>query len=161
MEYLLVIPGTLNNLNDYIDAERSNRYQGAKMKADNEKYVVVAIRQCLKGVRIEKPVEMNYTWYEPNKRRDKDNVSSFGRKVIQDALVNAAVSVRRDARPAVFPEIKTRHSLLIRKNALSAASVWKNVRSRQYSRTRKGGPKNHEQSSYFHRWHQSVCTGIA
>lgn len=91
MEYLLVIPGTLNNLNDYIDAERSNRYQGAKMKADNEKYVVVAIRQCLKGVRIEKPVEMNYTWYEPNKRRDKDNVSSFGRKIIQDALVNAAV----------------------------------------------------------------------
>ncbi len=91
MEYLLVIPGTLNNLNDYIDAERSNRYQGAKMKTDNEKYAVVAIRQCLRGVRIEKPVEMNYTWYEPNKRRDKDNVSSFGRKVIQDALVNAAV----------------------------------------------------------------------
>ena len=34
---------------------------------------------------------MEYTWYEPNKRRDKDNISSFGRKVIQDALVGAAV----------------------------------------------------------------------
>ena len=31
---------------------------------------------------------MRYVWYEPNKRRDKDNVSSFGRKIIQDALVS-------------------------------------------------------------------------
>ena len=30
-------------------------------------------------------------WYEPNKRRDLDNISSFGRKVIQDALVNLGV----------------------------------------------------------------------
>ena len=35
MEYLLIIPGTLNNLNDYIAAERTNRHKGAKMKADN------------------------------------------------------------------------------------------------------------------------------
>lgn len=34
---------------------------------------------------------MSYTWYEPNKRRDLDNVSSFGRKVIQDALVETRV----------------------------------------------------------------------
>ncbi len=91
MEYLLTIPGTLPNLNDYIAAERTNRHKGAKMKADSGNIVAVAIRQCLRGVRIEKPVHMEYTWYEPNKRRDLDNISSFGRKVIQDALVNAAV----------------------------------------------------------------------
>lgn len=91
MEYLLTIPGTLNNLNDYIAAERANRHKGAKMKADNGNIVAAAIRQCLRGVRIEKPVEMHYCWYEPNKRRDKDNVSSFGRKVIQDALVQCGV----------------------------------------------------------------------
>lgn len=34
---------------------------------------------------------MTYAWYEPNKRRDLDNVSSFGRKVIQDALVETRV----------------------------------------------------------------------
>lgn len=34
MEYLLTIPGTLPNLNDYIAAERTNRHKGAKMKAD-------------------------------------------------------------------------------------------------------------------------------
>ncbi len=91
MEYLLTIPGTLNNLNDYIAAERTNRHKGAKMKATNEDIVIIAIRQCMRGVRIDKPVFMEYTWVEPNKRRDKDNISSFGRKVIQDALVDARV----------------------------------------------------------------------
>lgn len=91
MEYLLTIPGTLNNLNDYIAAERANRYKGAKMKADNGNIVAVAIRRCMRGVRIRKPVSMEYLWVEPNRRRDKDNISSFGRKVIQDALVDAGV----------------------------------------------------------------------
>lgn len=91
MEYVLIIPGKLPGLNDYIAAERANRYQGAKMKADNEKIVAVAIGQCMRGVRIEKPVFMEYTWYEPNKRRDLDNLSAFGRKVIQDSLVKARI----------------------------------------------------------------------
>ena len=91
MEYLLIISGTLNSFNDYIAAERTNRHKGAKMKADNGNIAAVSIRQCLRGVRIEKPVFMEYLWIEPNKRRDKDNISSFGRKVIQDALVSAGV----------------------------------------------------------------------
>lgn len=91
MEYLLTIPGTLNNLNDYIAAERTNRHKGASMKRVNGNIVAAAIRQSMRGVRIEKPVQMIYTWYEPNKRRDKDNISSFGRKVIQDALVQCGV----------------------------------------------------------------------
>lgn len=93
MEYLLTIPGRLDNLNDYIAAERTNRHKGAKMKADNGRIVAVAIRQCMRGVKIEKPVFMEYAWYEANRRRDKDNVSSFGRKVIQDALVDTGVLV--------------------------------------------------------------------
>lgn len=91
VEYKLIIPGKLPGLNDYIAAERANRHKGAKMKADNGTIVAVAIRQCMRGVKIDRPVEMHYTWYEPNKRRDHDNVSSFGRKVIQDALVDVGV----------------------------------------------------------------------
>ncbi len=91
MEYLLTIPGTLDNLNDYIAAERSNRYMGARMKADNGRRVSLAVSRCLRGTRIERPVYMQYTWYEPNRRRDLDNISSFGRKVIQDSLVGAGV----------------------------------------------------------------------
>lgn len=91
MEYLLVIPGRLDNLNDYISAERANRYKGAQMKSHSEAIVISAIRQCMSGVKIKKPVYMEYRWYEKNKRRDLDNISSFGRKVIQDSLVHAHV----------------------------------------------------------------------
>jgi len=91
MGYLLIIPGILNNLNDYIAAERIHRQKGAKMKAVNENIVSIAIRRCMRGITINKPVFMEYTWVEPNKRRDKDNISSFGRKVIQDALVRSGV----------------------------------------------------------------------
>lgn len=93
MEYLLVIPGRLDNLNDYITADRTNRYKGAAMKARNEALVKVAIKQQMRSIRIERPVYMEYTWYERNKRRDLDNISSFGRKVIQDALVQTRVLV--------------------------------------------------------------------
>lgn len=93
MEYLLVIPTRLNNLNDYITADRTNRYKGAAMKARNEALVKVAIKQQMRSIRIERPVYMEYTWYERNKRRDLDNISSFGRKVIQDALVQTRVLV--------------------------------------------------------------------
>ena len=93
MEYLLVIYARLNNLNDYISAEGASRYKGAAMKARNEVLVKVAIKQQMRSIRIERPVYMEYTWYERNKRRDLDNISSFGRKVIQDALVQTRVLV--------------------------------------------------------------------
>lgn len=93
MEYLLIVHARLNNLNDYISAEGASRYKGAAMKARNEALVKVAIKQQMRSIRIERPVYMEYTWYERNKRRDLDNISSFGRKVIQDALVQTRVLV--------------------------------------------------------------------
>jgi len=91
MEHLLIIPGRLDGLNNYINAERSNRYAGAKMKAENEKITFYAIKNCLKNITIENPVFMEYSWIEKDKRRDLDNISSFGRKVIQDTLVKAGI----------------------------------------------------------------------
>ena len=91
MEYLLTIPGKLHNLNDYISAERSNRYTGAQMKKSDQDIVIYYAKKQLEGISIEKPVFMEYTWHEPNRQRDKDNISSFGRKVIQDGLVKAGV----------------------------------------------------------------------
>ena len=91
MKHLLVIPGRLDNLNDYISAERTNKYRGAAMKQDNEQVVILSIKRCLKGIHIATPVIMRYRWFEKDRRRDKDNVSSFGRKVIQDALVKTNV----------------------------------------------------------------------
>lgn len=91
MKYPLIIKGRLDGLNDYTSANRTNPYKGSKMKADNEQIVIYAIREQLKRLHIEKPVRLKFTWYEPNKKRDHDNVSSFGRKVIQDALVKCKV----------------------------------------------------------------------
>ena len=51
----------------------------------------MAISKYLRKVHIDKPVYMRYAWYERNRKRDLDNVSSFGRKVIQDALVSKGV----------------------------------------------------------------------
>ncbi len=91
MEYLLTIPGRLDGLNKFIGANRSNSCAGNNMKKRNERAVSKAIENCLHGVKIENPVYMEYIWYERDMHRDLDNISSFGRKVIQDALVNAAV----------------------------------------------------------------------
>jgi len=86
MEYKFVIKGRLDGLNDYTAANRTNPHKGGKMKKDNETIVICAIRQQLRRLHIEKPVVLKFAWYEANKRRDHDNVSSFGRKVIQALL---------------------------------------------------------------------------
>ena len=82
-----IIPDRLPGLNEYIDAERNNRYQAAKLKADAEQLVLASARKYLRGWKAKGPVVMHYLWVEKDRRRDKDNVSGYGRKVIQDALV--------------------------------------------------------------------------
>jgi len=85
----LIIPGRLPGLNDYIASERTNRYKAAAMKKEAEGLVIAAARKTLRGWRARNPVMMYYLWVEKDRRRDKDNVSGYGRKIIQDALVKA------------------------------------------------------------------------
>ena len=51
--------------------------------------VMLCAKAGLRGWKAREKVFMSYTWYERDRRRDMDNVSSYGRKVIQDALVKA------------------------------------------------------------------------
>ena len=90
LSHTLIINGTLPGLNEYVNAERSNRYKAAAMKHQVESVVIACAKKYLRGVKFEKPVRMEYRWYEPNKRRDKDNVV-FAKKFIQDGLVKAGV----------------------------------------------------------------------
>lgn len=83
----LIVPGTLPGLNEYIAAERDHRQKCAKLKRDAQWIVEICAKRQLRGFRPAGPVYMKYTWHERNRRRDKDNISSFGRKVTQDALV--------------------------------------------------------------------------
>ena len=90
-EHVLTIPGRLPGLNEYTSACRANHMAGAQMKQDSQDIILWAIRAKMRRVRFEKPVFILFTFYEKDKRRDRDNVASYARKVIQDALVKAGV----------------------------------------------------------------------
>ena len=83
----LTIPGRLPGLNEYTDANRTNSRAGAKMKRQSQEQVEWLIASQLHKAKFVKPVFLLFTFYERDRRRDHDNVSSFARKVIQDALV--------------------------------------------------------------------------
>lgn len=91
MIYTLIIEGRLKGLNDYQYACRSHYSKGNNLKLSQEEYISYFILSQLKDVKITKKVHMKYKWYEPSEKRDLDNISSFGRKCIQDALVKAGV----------------------------------------------------------------------
>lgn len=91
MIYRLVIRGSLPGLNEFIGAVNTNRHKGNALKRDAELMVSFAIKSQLRGVKITRPVVMRYLWVEKSRRRDLDNISSYGRKVIQDALVRCNV----------------------------------------------------------------------
>jgi len=82
--------GQLPSANQLINAERHNRYRGARLKSDIQYEIIPQIRQQLRNVKIRAPVTIHYLWVEPNKRRDLDNVC-FGQKFVQDALVLTGV----------------------------------------------------------------------
>lgn len=83
----IIVYGKLNNLNDYTQACRSNRYVGAQMKADNEDVVKSHVLAQIGYKKFKSPVRLDFTWIEPNKRRDLDNIC-FAKKFILDALVD-------------------------------------------------------------------------
>ncbi len=85
----MVIEGRFPSLNDYVDAERLNRYRGAAMKrTQTERVQAAAIAQGLP--RFAGPVAVRFLWVEPNRRRDLDNVA-FAKKFVLDGLVAAGV----------------------------------------------------------------------
>ena len=91
MEYRLTIYGRLPGLNDMIEADRRDRRAGNRLKQESQDTIRLYILRDLKHLKIEKPVELHYSFYEPNRRRDLDNISGYAHKVTQDALVASGV----------------------------------------------------------------------
>lgn len=91
MEYKFTIIGRLDGLNTYTAANRMNYQKGGRMKRDNEETIIWSIRQQLRGIHIESPVLIYYCFYEPNRKRDNDNILSCASKFIQDSLVKTQV----------------------------------------------------------------------
>jgi len=97
MKATLTIQGSLTDLNTYIDAERSNRYNGAKIKKENTELCLWQIKGKLE--RIDKQVEVICTWYTKDLKKDPDNVA-FAKKFILDAIVKAGI-LKNDGRKQI------------------------------------------------------------
>ena len=81
-ELLITIPGRLPGMNEYQAACRRHRMAGAAMKKE-------AMEQCMWQMLSAKRKGLNFNccdvsikFIEKDRRRDKDNISSFGGKVI-------------------------------------------------------------------------------
>ena len=86
----IIIPGTFATLNEYIDAcKRSNGSwnKGNAMKQRDQRVIMA----FLPRMRIKGTVSLHYTFYEPSKRRDQDNVAGYFHKIFQDSLVCAGI----------------------------------------------------------------------
>ena len=80
------IPGRLPGFNEIIEAAKRNPHEYARMK---ETYTAMVAWLAKKLPRFEK-VALVITWYEPDQRRDLDNIMA-GQKFIMDGLVQAGV----------------------------------------------------------------------
>ena len=98
MRCTVTVEGRMPSLNDYISAERANRYKAAAMKKRETARVRAAAMQQ-RAPRFERRVTVRTTFYEPDMRRDADNVG-FARKFVLDGLVAAGV-IKDDSRKYV------------------------------------------------------------
>jgi len=87
MTTTFTIYGHLPGLNEYTSACRTCPQVGNRMKRTAQAQVAWHIRQQVPGISFHKKVGISYRFYEPNERRDIDNVASFAMKVTQDAMV--------------------------------------------------------------------------
>ena len=84
---------SFTDLNTYIDAERSNRHAGAKIKKAETNMAIIMTKNFMiknKIKQIENKVNIHFVWTEENKRRDPDNID-FARKFILDGMVKAGL----------------------------------------------------------------------
>ena len=90
MRQAFTIPGRLPGINELIASNRHGWHAGNRLKESHEWEVRAAIVAA--GITpIRSRVRIQYTYFEPNRRRDMDNIAGFAHKVVQDALVRTGV----------------------------------------------------------------------
>jgi len=89
--YKVVIPGRLPSLNEYLSACASHPQKGARLKRENEDLCIVYIRKYMRGIKITKPIEIHYRFFEKNTKRDRGNIGAMADKVFEDALQKANI----------------------------------------------------------------------
>jgi hypothetical protein len=94
VEYKVVIEGEFASLNEFIDANRRSKgrwNKGNQMKQKDQNIISMYLKQQLHKVHIDKPVNLQYTYYCKNRKKDKDNISGYFHKVFQDSLVHCGI----------------------------------------------------------------------
>lgn len=84
------IKSRLIGLNEYVNISRRNRFASAKVKREQQDIVSVFVPRGTKMFHA--PVKIIFNWFEPNRKRDIDNVS-FAKKFILDCLVTMNVLI--------------------------------------------------------------------
>ncbi len=89
MKQTLVLDYIPTDLNTYVNAERTNRFIGAKIKKEETERVYWSCKE--QGLKLHtKPVQVSISWHVPTKRKDPDN-TSFAIKFVLDGMVKAGV----------------------------------------------------------------------
>lgn len=104
----ITIPGEFTDLNTYINAERRNRFIGAKIKKEETERVHWRCKELgLKPITVY-PLNVDICWYTKNQRKDPDNIA-FAVKFLLDGLVSAGV-LREDGAKEIY---SIRHSFTV------------------------------------------------
>ena len=110
------IDGRIKGLNAIINANRSNKYAGASLKKD----ITEALAWQIKGERLSRLDGLRhyrFTWYEPNRRRDPDNVAS-AIKFVLDAMQQAGI-IENDG----WKQVQSIHHEFIRSDSIIGVEV--------------------------------------
>lgn len=94
MKNSFIINGRLPSLNDYILECRKHAIKGGKFKREWQNvvcYEITLAKQQNRLRAVNKPVIVHFYYEMSDRRRDLDNVSSFAKKVILDALVEMGI----------------------------------------------------------------------
>ena len=86
------IDGTMPSLNEYLAEVGRNPRLGGRLKRDYVNTIIQYLRLSeYRHYQAKNPVIIHYVFYEPNMKRDHDNVASVASKFIQDALRDVEV----------------------------------------------------------------------
>jgi Holliday junction resolvase RusA-like endonuclease len=91
MTTVFTLPGRLIGMNEIINSARHSRWAGARQKRVTEESIMWQI-MIQKVPRFKVPVYIKIRWFEPDRRRDRDNIQS-ATKFIMDALQTKEIIV--------------------------------------------------------------------
>lgn len=88
------IYGKMPSLNDVIEKTRINKFAGATMKKNLQRDINIQLLHQMAIMGMSAPLEsqsdLKFTFYEKNKKRDKDNIIS-SQKFLLDSMVEVGI----------------------------------------------------------------------